>query len=131
MCTKPDPSNYLLTYILRVKDIIGTFVSSSLALFLTCRSKNGFYRRSFPTSCLLCTLKALRSFIMNNSFVTAFIGGLGGWEVILIVLMVVVLFGAKRIPDLARGLGQGIREFKDATREIKDEIEKDDRPARK
>ncbi len=68
---------------------------------------------------------------MNNSFVTAFIGGLGGWEVLLILLVVVVLFGAKRIPDLARGLGQGIREFKDATREIKDEIEKDDRPARK
>ena len=47
----------------------------------------------------------------------------GGWELILIVLVVLVFFGAKRIPELARGLGKGIREFKDATKEIKDEIE--------
>ncbi|WP_162056453.1 Sec-independent protein translocase subunit TatA/TatB [Pontibacter pamirensis] len=50
----------------------------------------------------------------------AFIGGLGGTEVILILLF----FGAKRIPELAKGLGRGIREFKDATNEIKSEIEK-------
>lgn len=53
-----------------------------------------------------------------------FIGGLGGWEVLLIVLLFLLLFGAKKIPELARGLGRGIREFKDATNEIKDEIEK-------
>ena len=54
----------------------------------------------------------------------AFIGGLGGWEVLLILLIVLILFGAKKIPDLARGLGKGIREFKDATNEIKDEVNK-------
>ncbi len=53
----------------------------------------------------------------------AFIGGLGGWEILLIVLVVLIFFGAKRIPELAKGLGKGIREFKDATKEIKDEIE--------
>ncbi len=53
----------------------------------------------------------------------AFIGGLGGWEILLIVLVVLIFFGAKRIPELARGLGKGIREFKDATKEINDEIE--------
>ena len=53
----------------------------------------------------------------------AFIGGLGPWEVLAIVLVLVVFFGAKRIPELARGMGRGIREFKDATKEIKDEIE--------
>ena len=53
----------------------------------------------------------------------AFIGGLGGWEVLVIVLILVIFFGAKRIPELARGMGRGIREFKDATKEIKDEIE--------
>ncbi|MGB3618068.1 MAG: twin-arginine translocase TatA/TatE family subunit [Catalinimonas sp.] len=61
-----------------------------------------------------------------------FLGGLGGWEVLLILLIVLILFGAKRIPELARGLGKGIREFKDATTDIKNEIEdsvKDDRPA--
>ena len=47
----------------------------------------------------------------------------GGWEWIIIVLVVVLLFGAKKIPELARGLGRGIREFKDATKEIKEEID--------
>ena len=37
---------------------------------------------------------------------------LGPWEVILIILAVVLIFGGKKIPELARGLGQGIREFK-------------------
>jgi sec-independent protein translocase protein TatA len=53
-----------------------------------------------------------------------FIGGLGAWEIVLIVLVILIFFGAKRIPELARGLGKGIREFKDATKDIKDEIEK-------
>lgn len=47
----------------------------------------------------------------------------GGWELVVIVLVVVLLFGAKKIPELAKGLGRGIREFKDASKEIKDEIE--------
>ncbi len=50
---------------------------------------------------------------------------LGGPEVILILVVVLLLFGAKRIPDLARGLGKGIREFKDASTEIKKEIDKE------
>ena len=50
-------------------------------------------------------------------------GGLGGWEILLIVLVLLIFFGAKKIPELARGLGKGIREFKEATSEIKDEIE--------
>ena len=53
----------------------------------------------------------------------AFFGGLGGWEILLIVLVLLIFFGAKKIPELARGLGRGIREFKDATKEIKSEIE--------
>ncbi len=47
----------------------------------------------------------------------------GGWELILIILVVLIFFGAKRIPELAKGLGKGIREFKDATKEIKNDIE--------
>ncbi|MBI3880482.1 MAG: twin-arginine translocase TatA/TatE family subunit [Verrucomicrobia bacterium] len=39
-------------------------------------------------------------------------GGFGGWEVILILAVVVLLFGAKKLPELAKGLGQGIKEFK-------------------
>jgi sec-independent protein translocase protein TatA len=45
-------------------------------------------------------------------------GNFGTTEIILIVLAVVILFGAKKIPELAQGLGKGIREFKKATREI-------------
>ena len=58
---------------------------------------------------------------MHN--VLLFLGGLGGWEIMIIMLVVLVFFGANKIPDIARGLGKGIREFKDATKEIKDEIE--------
>lgn len=53
----------------------------------------------------------------------AFLGGLGGWEILLIMMVLLIFFGAKKIPELARGLGRGIREFKDATSEIKKEIE--------
>lgn len=59
--------------------------------------------------------------VITNIF--AFIGGLGGTEVVLILFAILLLFGAKRIPELARGLGRGIREFKDATKEIKSDIE--------
>lgn len=47
----------------------------------------------------------------------------GGWELIVIILFVIIFFGAKKIPEIARGMGRGIREFKDATKEIKNEIE--------
>jgi sec-independent protein translocase protein TatA len=47
----------------------------------------------------------------------------GGSEWLLIFLAILLLFGAKKIPELARGLGRGIREFRDASREIKREIE--------
>ena len=55
----------------------------------------------------------------------------GGWEWIIIVLVVVLLFGAKKIPELAKGLGRGIREFKDATKEIKEEIDEGAREVKK
>jgi sec-independent protein translocase protein TatA len=45
-------------------------------------------------------------------------GNLGTTEIILIVLVIVIFFGAKKIPELAQGLGKGIREFKKAAREI-------------
>ena len=48
--------------------------------------------------------------------------GLGGWEVVLIFAVVLVLFGAKKLPELAKGLGQGIKEFKKATRDVTEEI---------
>lgn len=43
-------------------------------------------------------------------------------EITLVLFLVLLLFGSKKLPDLARGLGKGIREFKDATGEIQKEI---------
>ena len=52
-----------------------------------------------------------------------FIQNMGGGSLILIILVILLSFGAKRIPELARGLGRGIREFKDATKEIQNDLE--------
>ena len=59
----------------------------------------------------------------------------GGWEMVVIALVILLMFGAKKLPELARGLGQGIREFKGAVDGVKDElkdaeesIEKKDEP---
>jgi sec-independent protein translocase protein TatA len=48
---------------------------------------------------------------------------LNGWEVVAILAVVLIVFGAKRLPELAKGLGQGIKEFKKSSREIQDEIQ--------
>ena len=48
--------------------------------------------------------------------------GSGPWEIGLIILAIIILFGGKKLPELARGLALGLREFKKATSEIKDEV---------
>ena len=50
--------------------------------------------------------------------------GLSGGELVLVLVVILVLFGAKRIPEFAKGLGKGINEFKKASREVTDEIER-------
>lgn len=50
--------------------------------------------------------------------------GIGTQELLLILLVILILFGAKKIPELAQGLGKGIREFRKAMKETKEEIEK-------
>jgi sec-independent protein translocase protein TatA len=50
---------------------------------------------------------------------------IGGGEVLLILFFVLIFFGSKKIPELARGLGKGLREFKDASAGIKREIQKE------
>ncbi|PYX64571.1 MAG: twin-arginine translocase TatA/TatE family subunit [Acidobacteria bacterium] len=47
---------------------------------------------------------------------------LGGGEIVLILALVLILFGARKLPELAKGLGQGIKEFKKASRESIDQI---------
>lgn len=58
-------------------------------------------------------------------------GNLGATEIIIIVLVVLVFFGARKIPELMQGLGKGIREFKKATREIEDDITDEPRKVEK
>ena len=48
--------------------------------------------------------------------------GLGVWEILLIFLAVLLLFGAKRLPEIAQGMGKGIRDFKKALRDTTDEV---------
>jgi sec-independent protein translocase protein TatA len=43
-------------------------------------------------------------------------GIIGGWEILLILAVIILMFGARKLPELARGLGQGVKEFKKATR---------------
>ena len=59
--------------------------------------------------------------------------GIGGQELILILLIVLLLFGAKKLPELAKGLGKGMKEFKKAQSEIEDEFNKatEDTPLKK
>jgi sec-independent protein translocase protein TatA len=57
--------------------------------------------------------------------------GLGGQELGLLFLIVLLLFGPSQIPKMARGLGQAMREFRKAQREISDEMEREDPPADK
>jgi len=65
---------------------------------------------------------------------TVLLATLGGMEIAGIVIVVLVLFGARKVPELMGGLGKGIREFKKASREVQDEFEQaledEDRPRR-
>ncbi len=61
---------------------------------------------------------------MASASISAMFGlfNLGGGEIILILALVLILFGARKLPELAKGLGQGIKEFKKATREVTEEV---------
>jgi len=56
--------------------------------------------------------------------VLAFLPSMGAGEIFIFIFALLLLFGAKKIPELMRGVGQGIREFKDASTGIKQELEK-------
>ena len=58
--------------------------------------------------------------MIANDFVFAAMPG--GWEMVVIALVILLMFGAKKLPELARGLGQGIKEFKGAVDGVKDEL---------
>lgn len=54
--------------------------------------------------------------------ITLFIGGLGMSEILLIALVVLLFFGGKKIPELMKGLGKGIKSFKDGMNEVEKEV---------
>lgn len=58
-------------------------------------------------------------------------GNIGTGEIILILLIVLIFFGAKKIPELAQGLGKGLREFRKAARDIQSEVEKPEEEQKK
>ncbi len=57
---------------------------------------------------------------MSNQFL--FIGNLGGGEIVLIAMVILLLFGGKKIPELMRGLGKGVKSFKDGMNDLEEEI---------
>jgi sec-independent protein translocase protein TatA len=54
---------------------------------------------------------------------TIFLGMIGPWQIAIVVALVLLMFGGKKIPELMKGLGTGIKEFKDATKVEEEEIE--------
>lgn len=59
-----------------------------------------------------------------NSNILLFLGNFGTGEIIVIALIVLLLFGGKKIPELMRGIGKGIRNFKEGVNNIESDIEK-------
>lgn len=58
-----------------------------------------------------------------NMNILLFIGGLGVSEILLIVLVVLLFFGGKKIPEMMKGLGKGVRSFKEGMKEVEKEID--------
>ena len=56
----------------------------------------------------------------------ALLGPLGTTEILIILLLVLLLFGARRLPELARSLGQGIREFRKSVKEVSEDVDEND-----
>lgn len=59
------------------------------------------------------------------SLILLFLGGLRGSEIIIIALVILLLFGGRKIPELMRGLGKGVKSFRQGMKEVNDEINSD------
>jgi sec-independent protein translocase protein TatA len=55
---------------------------------------------------------------MTTLFILGILGGLGAPEIIIILIIVLLMFGGKKIPELMKGLGRGIKDFKDASKGV-------------
>ena len=70
---------------------------------------------------------------MNTPAILAFLGNLGPWEIVMIMAVILLLFGGKKIPELSRGVAKGLKVFKTEMNDVKkqfkeaaDEVEKED-----
>ncbi|MCQ2083484.1 MAG: twin-arginine translocase TatA/TatE family subunit [Bacteroidaceae bacterium] len=61
-----------------------------------------------------------------NTPLTFLFAGLGTGEIIVIVLVILLLFGAKRIPDLMKSMGKGVKSFKEGMKDVENELKSDD-----
>ena len=68
---------------------------------------------------------------MNLFVLAATIGMIGPWQIVIIVFVIVLLFGGKKIPELMKGLGQGMKEFKKATDQEDNKENKDNESTNK
>jgi len=73
-----------------------------------------------------CARRTYNAKIYMMILKTMMLFGLGGQEVLLIALVVLLLFGGAKIPELMKGLGKGVKSFKDGMKEIDDEVKKQD-----
>lgn len=62
----------------------------------------------------------------NLLLIPVFFNRIGGWELIIILVVVLLLFGGKKIPELMRGIGKGVKSFKQGMNEVQEEINRDD-----
>ena len=62
---------------------------------------------------------------MMTVSILLFLNSLGGGEMLLIGLLILLFFGGKKLPELMKGLGKGIREFQNAKNDVKDQINKE------
>lgn len=62
---------------------------------------------------------------MMNASILLFLNSFGGGEMLLIGLLILLFFGGKKLPELMKGLGKGIREFQNAKNDVKDQINKE------
>ena len=67
----------------------------------------------------------------NLLLIPVFLGNLRGWEWIIILVVVLLLFGGKKIPELMRGIGKGVKSFKQGMNEVQEEINRDDSEKKK
>ena len=68
-------------------------------------------------------LRIIKFYFMNHLL---FLGSIGATEIIIIALIVVLLFGGKKIPELMKGIGKGVKSFKDGVKGVEDEINSSD-----